>query len=130
MVGAMPWRQLSDRLVTDRVIITRRYTMYARVVSVDCQLDKIDQGINIVRSMEPLWQQQKGFQGANLLVERNTGKVLSISNWETRADLEATEASGWYQEQVAKFAMIWVAPPVREIYEVAVQIGMAKEARA
>jgi len=101
--------------------------MYARVVSVQCQLDKLDEGINICRSMEASWQQQKGFQGANLLVDRNTGKVLSISNWENRANLDATETSGWYQEQIAKFAAIFAAPPVREIYEIALQVGLAKE---
>jgi heme-degrading monooxygenase HmoA len=75
--------------------------------------------------MEHAWQQQKGFQGANLLIDRNTGTILSISTWATRADLEATEASGWYREQVAKFAKIWAEPPTREIYEVAVHIDLA-----
>jgi heme-degrading monooxygenase HmoA len=100
--------------------------MYARVVSAHAQLDKLDQGIEITRSMEAAWQQQKGFQGANLLVDRNTGKILTISTWATRADLEATETSGWYQEQVAKFAKTWVEPPVREIFEVAVHVGAAR----
>ena len=100
--------------------------MYARVVSAHAQLDKLDQGIEITRSMEAAWQQQQGFLGANLLVDRNTGKILTISTWATRADLEATETSGWYQEQVTKFAKTWVEPPVREIFEVAVDIGAAR----
>jgi len=100
--------------------------MYARVVTGQFELDKVDEGINICQAMERTWQQQKGFQGANLLVDRATGKGVSISNWETRADLEATEASGWYQEQVAKFATVWVAPPARDIYEVVVHVGAAK----
>ena len=100
--------------------------MYARVVSAHAQLDKLDQGIEITRSMEAAWQQQKGFQGANLLVDRNTGKILTISTWATRADLEATETSGWYKEQVAKFATTWIAPPVRDIYDVAVHVEAAR----
>jgi heme-degrading monooxygenase HmoA len=100
--------------------------VYTRVVTAHAQLDKLDQGIEITRSMEAAWQQQKGFQGANLLVDRNTGKILTISTWATRADLEATETSGWYQEQVAKFAKTWVEPPVREIFEVAVHVGAAR----
>ena len=102
--------------------------MYARVVSAQAQLDKLDEAIEIVRSMEPAWQQQKGFQGANLLVTRDTGNIHSISTWATRADLEATEASGWYQEQVARFSKTWVAPPTREIFEIAVHIGAARAA--
>ena len=100
--------------------------MYARVVSAHAQLDKLDQVIEIFRSMEFTWQQQKGFQGADLLVERNTGKIPSISTWATQADLEATEKSGWYQEQVAKFAATWIAPPAREICEVAAHVDAAR----
>jgi heme-degrading monooxygenase HmoA len=102
--------------------------MFARVVSAQAQLNKLDEAIEICQSMEPAWQQQKGFQGANLLVNRNTGNILSISNWATRADLDATEASGWYQEQVARFSKTWVAPPTREVYEIAVHIGAARAA--
>ena len=100
--------------------------MYARVVSAQAQLNKLDEVVEIFQSMEAAWQQQKGFQGANLLVNQNTGNILSISTWATRADLEATETSGWYKEQVAKFAKTWVEPPVREIFEIAVHIGIAQ----
>ena len=102
--------------------------MYARVVSAQAQLNKLDEVVEIFQSMEAAWQQQKGFQGANLLVNQNTGNILSISTWATRADLDATEASGWYQEQVARFSKTWVAPPTREIFEIAVHIGAARAA--
>ena len=100
--------------------------MFTRVVSVQAQLDKLDEAIAICQSMEPLWQQQRGFQHADLLVDRSTGKVLSMSTWATRDDLDATETSGWYQEQVAKFATTWIAPPVRDIYDVAVHVETAR----
>jgi hypothetical protein len=100
--------------------------MYARVVSAHAQLNKLDEAIAICQSMEPDWQQQKGFRGANLLVNRDTGSILSISTWATRSDLDATEASGWYQEQIAKFAKTWVEQPVREIFEIAVHVGVAQ----
>lgn len=100
--------------------------MFTRVVSVQAQLDKLDEAIAICHSMESLWQQQRGFRHADVLVDRSTGKVLSMSTWETRDDLDATEASGWYKEQVAKFATTWVAPPVRDIYEVAVHVEAAR----
>jgi len=102
--------------------------MYARVVSAQAQLNKLDEVVEIFQSMEAAWQQQKGFQGANLLVNQNTGNILSISTWATRADLDATEASGWYKEQVARFSKTWVAPPTREIFEIAVHIGAARAA--
>jgi heme-degrading monooxygenase HmoA len=102
--------------------------MYARVVAAQAQLDKLDEAIEIYQSMEATWQQQKGFQGANFLINRDSGNIISISTWATRVDLDATEASGWYQEQVTKFSKTWVAPPTREIYEVAVHIGIARSA--
>ena len=68
----------------------------------------------------------KGFQGANLLVNRDTGNILSISTWAIRTDLDATEASGWYQEQVARFSTTRVEPPTRDIFEIAVHIGLAQ----
>ena len=102
--------------------------MYARVVSAQAQLNKLDEVVEIFQSMEAAWQQQKGFQGAYLLVNQNTGNILSISTWATRADLDATEASGWYQDQVARFSKTWVAPPTREIFEIAVHIGAARAA--
>jgi len=100
--------------------------MFTRVVSVQAQLDKLDEAIAICQAMEPLWQQQRGFRHADLLVDRRTGKVLNLSTWATREDLDATETSGWYQEQVAKFATTWVAPPVRDIYEVAMHVEAAR----
>ena len=100
--------------------------MFTRVVSVQAQLDKLDEVIAIYQSMEPLWQQQRGFRYADMLVDRSTGTVLSLSTWATRDDLDATEASGWYQEQVVKFATTWIAPPVRDIYEVAVHVEAAR----
>ena len=99
--------------------------MYARVVSAHAQLDKLDDVIAIFQSMEHTWQRQKGFQGANLLVNWNTGTILSISTWATRADLETTEASGWYHAQVVKFSKTWVGQPTRDIFEIAVQIDGA-----
>ena len=100
--------------------------MYARVVSAQAQLNKLDEVVEIFQSMEAAWQQQKGFQGANLLTNQNTGNILSISTWATRADLDATEASGWYKEQVARFSKTWVEPPTREIFEIAVHVGAAR----
>ena len=100
--------------------------MYARVVYAFALLNTLDDAIAICKSIEHTWQQQQGFHSANLLIDRFTGKIMIISLWATRADLEATEASGWYQEQVVKFARTWASPPVREIFEVPVQIGAAR----
>jgi heme-degrading monooxygenase HmoA len=96
--------------------------MYARIATVQIQPGKLDEAIRIFRdSVVPAARQQKGFKSIVLLTDRNTGKGISIGTWETEADMIANEASGYLQEQFAKFSSVFAAPPVREHFEVSVQ---------
>ena len=96
--------------------------MYARVSIAQSQPGKADEVIRIHRdSVVPAAKQQKGFKGLYLLHDRKTGKGITITLWETEADMTAGETSGFYQQQVAKFKDVLSAPPVREAYEVSVQ---------
>lgn len=96
--------------------------MKARAVSVQIQPGKMNTAIDIYRdSIVPAGSQLKGFKGALLLTDPTTGKALSIGLWETEADMTAGEASGYFQEQLAKLGAVLAAPPVREHYEVSVQ---------
>ena len=63
----------------------------------------------------------RGASRLYVLMDRKTGKGLTIALWETEADMTAGEASGYYQQQVAKFKDILSAAPVREAYEVTVK---------
>jgi heme-degrading monooxygenase HmoA len=95
--------------------------MYARIVTVSAKMDKLDELIGIYRdSIVPAAKQQKGFLGARLFVDRATGKGISVTRWQTREDLEAGEASGFFQEQIAKIVPMVTAPPARETFEIAV----------
>lgn len=98
--------------------------MHARVVTVQLQPGTTDRAIAIFEeSVVPAATEQQGFNGTLLLTDRATGKAVSITMWETEADLTASEASGYYQAQIVKFAGvgIFAGPPVRETYEVSVQ---------
>jgi heme-degrading monooxygenase HmoA len=96
--------------------------MNARVVHVQMQPGKVNEAISLYReSVVPAAKQQNGFKNALLLTDPTTGKGLSITLWETEADMAAGEASGYYQEQIAKFASIFAGPPERAHYEVSVQ---------
>ena len=95
--------------------------MYARIVTVQVQPDKLEEAISIFQnSVLPAAKQQKGFISLMLLTDRSTGKGVSVGMWETEADLKANEASGYFQEQLAKFGGVFAAPPVRDAYEVSV----------
>jgi heme-degrading monooxygenase HmoA len=95
--------------------------MHANVVTVQFQPGKIDEAIRIYRDTTvSALKQQQGFKGAFLLIEPNTGKGISITLWQTEADLQATETRE-FQVQVAQFAQVLAGPPTREAYEVGVQ---------
>ena len=96
--------------------------MQARVTHVQVQPDKIDEATSIYRdSVVPVLKAQNGYRATYMLVDRATGKGMSVTIWESLEALQASESSGFYQEQVAKFAPVFAAAPTREIYEVGVQ---------
>jgi len=96
--------------------------MFARLTIVQMKEDKVGEAINIYKdNVVPAAKSQKGYKGAYLLTDRDTGKGMSITIWDTEEDAAANEQSGHYQEQVGKFKDIFGAPPVREGYEVSVK---------
>jgi heme-degrading monooxygenase HmoA len=67
--------------------------MYARIVQLTGATD-IDGGVDFVRdTVTPLIRQQHGYRGMVVSADRNA-KVLGImSNWETEADLDASNSA-------------------------------------
>jgi heme-degrading monooxygenase HmoA len=99
--------------------------MHARVVTIQFQPGMTDRAIAIFHeSVVPAAREQEGFTGGLLLTDRITGKAVAISLWETEADLTAGETGGYYPAQIIRFAGvgIFAGPPVRETYEVSVQV--------
>ena len=96
--------------------------MFARLTIVQVKPDKIDETTKIYeKSVVPAAKSQKGYKGAYLLVDRKTGKGVSISLWDSEKDAIANEKSGYYQEQVGKVKDFFTAPPLQEGYEVTVK---------
>ena len=95
--------------------------MHVRVTAVQIQPGRVDEAIRLYQeSVVPAAKQQRGFRSTMLVTDRASGKGMSFTVWETEADLQASEVSGFYQEQVAKFAPLLTAPPAREVYELSV----------
>jgi quinol monooxygenase YgiN len=95
--------------------------MHARVVSNQIQPGKMDEWLAIVRdSIVPALKEQDGFQGFVALVDREHGKSIGYSMWDSASDLAAGETSGNYQQQIAKLGDVLAAPPARDVYEVTV----------
>jgi heme-degrading monooxygenase HmoA len=98
--------------------------VYARISTVKVQSEKVDEAIHIYReSVVPALEGQAGFAGAMLLTQPDSGQGISITLWASPEDQSASETSGFYREQLAKFAGLFTVTPVREVYEVSVQTG-------
>lgn len=97
--------------------------MYARVTTVQVSPENMEEAIRLWRdSVMPAAREQKGFKSGRLLVDRKTGRGISIGLWETEADVQASgEGSAYLREQLAKFAGLFTAPPTIEHYEVAAE---------
>jgi len=95
--------------------------MYARLTIMKVNTDRIDEGIEFYQeSVVPAAKTQKGFRGISLLVDRKTGKSLTL--WDSEEDAIANEKSRYYQEQVLKGVQFYTKPPIREGYDVVIQV--------
>jgi quinol monooxygenase YgiN len=102
--------------------IPRSRAMFARHVTLHIQPDKLNEAIRIYReSVVPASRLEKGCRHMELFTDAKTGKCVSISYWLTEADQQASEANGYLQQQLDKFAALMVGQPVRESYTVSVR---------
>jgi hypothetical protein len=98
--------------------------MYARITFITVSPDDLGETSKIYdESVVPAARQQEGFRGT-LLLTRDNGEVMAINLADSLDDLRANEASGYYQEQVAKFRDRIVGHPRREIFRVSVAKGV------
>ena len=95
--------------------------MFARMTILQVKPERIDDGIKIYRtSVVPEAKKQKGYRGACLLVDRASGKSISVTFWRSEKNAVANEESLYYQEQLVKFLSLLAGPMIREGYEVSV----------
>ena len=95
--------------------------MLARVVNVQFQPGKVDEGVRIVReAIIPVLEKQKGLKSQHFFTQQETNKAVSINIWETEADLVAFEAAPIYRELMGKLAGVLSGPPAGERYTVSI----------
>ena len=103
----------------------------ARFLPTQFQPGKVDEARSVYHdSILPAANQQKGFQGLLLLIDNAANQCISITLWDTEDDLRANEISGYYQEQLAKLAPLFVAEPVREVCAVSVLATAGEQVEA
>src|SRR3712207_4494732 len=70
-------------------------TMYARMSTLEGPADQMDEGLRQVREHAlPQLQQQDGFKGFLALGDRQSGKLIGISFWESEEAMRAAEEVG------------------------------------
>ncbi len=96
--------------------------MYARVSTAEVQPGKMEEALSVSRdSILPAAKQQRGYEGGLWLTDPQTNKVMVITLWGSREDLEAGEASGYYREQLGKLGDALAGEVAREAYEVSIR---------
>lgn len=66
--------------------------MYARISTLEGSPDQIDKGLRYVpENVLPQLQQQDGFEGMMGLADRQTGRMLGVTFWESDEALRASE---------------------------------------
>jgi quinol monooxygenase YgiN len=96
--------------------------MYARVITVLVDVYRMDRAIEIYEeSVLPAIKVREGGIGALLLVDRSSGRGISISLWEDKEALLAAQESGFMQEQIRKFTAMLIGTPDIEAIEVAIK---------
>ena len=93
--------------------------MYARVTTTQVQPGRLA-GMSAIwrEGVLPAARQQPGFKGVLVLANRHTNQGVSLTLWETEADLQASRASGYVREALAKFTGVFVGPLIQDTYAV------------
>jgi heme-degrading monooxygenase HmoA len=96
--------------------------MYARVSTIQGKPQQVGDGIRQYREqVMPAVKKMAGFKGAYFLVDRKSGKEISITLWNTEKDLQASAKAANQLRAQASETVAASNPPTVEIYEVAVQ---------
>jgi hypothetical protein len=100
-------------------------TVFARVSTFRGDPAQIDQGINYIReSVLPSVRPDEGLEGVYHLVDRQSGKAISITLWESEEAMRATEEeANQLRAEIANAANATIESV--ETYEVGISPGQS-----
>ena len=98
--------------------------MYARVTTTQFSPYRLDEAISIMRENTlPAAQKQTGFKGYLFLVDRSTGKGITITLWEEESDRQITGPnSDYYRQEIGKIVPLLTDSPTVEDLEIVIQV--------
>jgi heme-degrading monooxygenase HmoA len=93
--------------------------MFARLVSAQAVDGKLDEAVRIWKEEDmPLMDSVKGYLGAYLLADRESGKAVSMTLWEREEDSVADVGSQLHQKQLGMYEGLLVGEPIHKGYEI------------
>ena len=95
--------------------------MFAQVVSVEAESDKLPGLLTYCEEQLPSFREAPGFKGFYLLADRRSGKIVTVSLWDSDADLRRNNDGRGAQARQEASAELGVTPPPIDIYEVVLQ---------
>jgi quinol monooxygenase YgiN len=104
--------------------------MFARFTTLQLQPGKLDEFLRFFQdSIAPAAAAQPGFGGITLMTDPRLDKVVAFGLWDSEADLLASERA-YYQAMLAEVGGLLAEPPLREAYEVSVQVELNEQGTA
>jgi len=93
-------------------------TTFARIVTAQLKPATVDDGVRVLNEqVAPQIRKLPGFTSWELLVNRTSGKMASVSHFKTEADAQAGGSQG-LKERTAMLTSYLDGPTHLEIYEV------------
>jgi hypothetical protein len=93
--------------------------MHARSGAFQLSTDKLDEAIESFESdLLPRYREASGYKGFTLMADRESGKVLGISFWESEEDRKASDELGQEAREAVQEAGDGQSDVVRENWEV------------
>ncbi|NIM12805.1 MAG: hypothetical protein GTO45_11925 [Candidatus Aminicenantes bacterium] len=101
--------------------------MYARHITAKIRPEKVDEALKLYEeSVVPEGREQNGYRGLFVLIDKEIGKVVAITLWDSKEDAAANEESGYLQQQIDKFKDFLLEPVVKEGFEVGLIFSKTK----
>jgi hypothetical protein len=99
--------------------------MYAHVTFGQIDPDQLDKYLDTIRtSSVPAVKEQPGYQGALFLADPHNGKFIAIAFFQTEADRQAIEDSGFADAQRSRTgSLLNLSREVPEFYQVRIADG-------
>ena len=95
--------------------------MHARSGLLQVSPDQVDAALAALKKQMPLYHEAKGFRGFTAMADRQTGRLLGVSFWDTEADRDASEGLGTQTRSNVQEVGAGAVEPVRETWEVVLE---------